>query len=266
MKIILLITVLSLTLQGHILTPDKKLKIHYFYNSGWLIETEKHAIVIDFIQHAASGITINNLQQLLKQASDNGKKPIVMITHDHNDHFDPAILELAKTFPQIEFIFGWQYKPSIITSFKTLINRDSVFTSDYKIYTHVSTDDGVGFLIQIDGQNIYHAGDHALWAEQITQQFTDELKFIRSKTKQIDIAFAPAARGMFTQCAYDSVIAKGLNLTADILKPETMALQHLGCADKLNVYQQAYKDLRKATSIKKWIVPSKYNQELTVHR
>jgi L-ascorbate metabolism protein UlaG (beta-lactamase superfamily) len=261
MKIIVLITVLSLSLQGHIPTPDKNLQIRYFYNSGWMIETANHAIVIDFIQHAASGITINYLQQLLRQASDKGKKPIVMITHDHNDHFDPAILELAKAFPQIEFIFGWQYKFSISASIKTLNNRDSLFTSTYKIYSHISTDDGVGFLIQIDGNSIYHAGDHALWAEQITQQFTDELKFIRSKAKQIDIAFAPAARGMFTKCAYDSVIAKGLNLTAAILKPETMALQHVGCPDKFNVYQQAYKDLRKATSIKKWIVPAKYNQQ-----
>lgn len=263
MKIILLIAALSLSLQSHIATPKKEpLKIHYFYNSGWMIETQKHAIVIDFIPHATAGITY--LQQLLQKPSDQGKQLLVMYTHDHNDHFNKSVIDLAKQFPKIQFVFGWNYKPDAANNIKTMTNRDSITTNDYKIYSHVSTDDGVGFLLQIDGYNIYHAGDHALWAEQLTQQFTDELNFIRSKTKQVDIAFIPAARGMFTKCAYDSVIAKGLEISANILKPRAVALQHMGCEDKFSVYKQAQEGLKSKVQIKEWIVPAHYNQQFSL--
>jgi L-ascorbate metabolism protein UlaG (beta-lactamase superfamily) len=263
MKILLFITAFSLVLQSNITTPTKEpLKVHYFYNSGWMIETPKHAIVIDFIPHKTAGITY--LQQLLQKASDQNKNLLLMFTHDHNDHFDKSVVELAKQFPKIQFVFGWNYKSDVPKSMKTMINRDSIITNDYKIYSHVSTDDGVGFLLQIDGYNIYHAGDHALWADQLTQQFTDELNFIRGKTKQVDIAFVPAARGMFTKCAYDSVIAKGLELSANILKPRVIALQHLGCEDKFSVYEQAHEELKKKTGIKEWIVPAHFNQEFSV--
>lgn len=262
MKIIVLIAALTLFLQSHIPPKKEALKVHYFYNSGWLIETPKHAIIIDFIPHATAGIT--DLQQLLQKAADHDKKILMMFTHDHNDHFNKSTVDLAKQFPKIQFVFGWNYQSDVPKHMKTMINRDSILSSDYKIYSHVSTDDGVGFLLQIDGYNIYHAGDHALWADQLLDQFTSELNFIRSKTKQVDIAFVPAVRGMFTKCAYDSVMAKGLELSANILKPRVMALQHLGCEDKFGVYEQAHETLKQKTGIKEWIVPTRFNQQFSV--
>ncbi|MGB8191565.1 MAG: MBL fold metallo-hydrolase [Chitinophagaceae bacterium] len=263
MKIFLLTAALSFSLQSHspVIDTNKLPAIHYFYNSGWMIETKGHAIVIDFIPHAASGSTMDYLEGLLKQAASRGKKIVVMITHDHQDHFNPAILQLGNNIPGVQYILGWNYKTENKAQIKIMNARDSLTTPAYKVYSHVSTDDGVGFLLQIDGLNIYHAGDHALWAEQLLQQFRDELNFIRSKTKNIDLAFIPAARGMFTKCAYDSIMEKGIKLSAEILRPDVVALQHVGCEDKLTVYRQAYTQLNKETTVKKWIIPAKFNQE-----
>ena len=235
--------------------------VHYFYNSGWLVSAHDHVIVFDFIPNAKSGVTLDDLKKRLQSSRFQGKQILVMITHDHNDHFDPAIFQLSKDIPGIEYILGWKYQGGTADHIHILNAGDSLVRGDFKVYTHAATDDGVGFLFINKYYSIYHAGDHALWAEQLLQPFTDELKSIRSKTNKIDVAFIPAARGMFTKCAYDSVIEKGLRISLDILKPRVTALQHVGCEDKLSVYKTAYKSLGVKFKMGEWIVPRKFNQD-----
>jgi len=239
--------------------------VHYFYNSGWMVETEKHAIVFDFIPHKESGISIATLEGSLKKASSKNKKILVMISHDHQDHFDSSIFQLATKFKHIEFVLGWNYaaKPSNATVH--IVQGTTKFTgSDYIINTHPATDDGVAFLLEIGGLTIYHGGDHALWDKSLLDQFAKDIMDIRAKVKNVDIAFLPAARGMFTQCAYDTTIAYGLRLSREILSPKVVALQHVGCNDKLSVYEKAFLDLRHIKPMTGWIVPKKFYERFTV--
>ena len=264
MKILFLVSIL--TLSGYSLRANNLrsplLPIHYFYNSGWMIETNKHVVVIDFITHTSSGSTLDHLENLIRQADSRGKKIIIMVTHDHQDHFDPLIFQLSNNFPGIKYIFGWKYQAEAPITIQTLIAGDSMIQADYIVYTHASTDEGVGFLIEIDGYTIYHAGDHALWAMQLLESFTDQLKQIRIKAKHIDLAFLPAARGMFTKCAYDSIIRKGLQISLEILNPDIVALQHIGCEDKLETYKLIHKQLQEKNGRKKWIIPFQFNQSI----
>ena len=264
MKVFVLISILTLSNHFAGANDIKAINppIHYFYNSGWMIETDKHVVVIDFITHAASGTTLRQLENLLRQADSRGKKIIVLVTHEHQDHFDPLIFQLSNNFSGIKYILGWKYKADASIPIQTLIAGDSVIQADYKIYTHASTDAGVGFLIEIDGYTIYHAGDHALWTMQMLESFTDQLKQIRSKAKHIDLAFLPAARGMFTKCTYDSTIRKGLQVSLEILNPHIVALQHIGCEDKLETYKMIHKQLMEKNGRKKWIVPDHFNQSI----
>ena len=233
--------------------------LHYFYNSGWLVETGKHLLVFDFIPDSASGVSLLRLEQLLKKGMSERKKIIVLISHDHKDHFDSTVFNLSRINDDITYLTGWEYKtkPADLI-IKTIKPGDSLVTNDYAVFTHTSSDEGSGMLIKVDGYTIYHAGDHALWAEQLTDMFANELKYINSKANHIDLAFLPAARGLFTQCAYDSVIEKGLRLSAEILKPRAIALQHIGCADKLWQYKQAQQALSKIKT--NWIIPRRYDQ------
>lgn len=236
---------------------QKSPALHYFYNSGWLAETQAHILVFDFIPHAPAGISMATLAKRLESAGD--KKIIVLISHDHQDHFDPAIFDLPVAKEKISFLLGWDYKNLPAgKNVSIILPHDSLIQHDYSVYTHTATDDGSGFLIKTDGLNIYHAGDHALWAEQITDQFVSELHYIKTKTAAIDLAFLPAARGMFTQCAYDSVIEKGIRLGAEILKPAAIAVQHIGCEDKLTQYGKIPAALNSIRA--RWITPDKYNQ------
>jgi L-ascorbate metabolism protein UlaG (beta-lactamase superfamily) len=232
-------------------------RTHYFYNSGWLLETDQHILVFDFIPHASSNISLAGLKKQIIQ-NKNNKEVLVFISHSHQDHYNDSIFNLASDI-KVTFLLGWNPdKKPLAKDLHIIVSGDSLVSKNYTVYTHSSTDEGSGFLVNINGLTIYHAGDHALWSETQLPEFTAELKYIRSKAASVDIAFLPAARGMFVKCVYDSIIGKGLQESAEILKPKTIALQHIGCSDKLHQYKQARERLSKIRS--NWIIPEKYDQ------
>jgi L-ascorbate metabolism protein UlaG (beta-lactamase superfamily) len=238
----------------------KPVHVHYFYNSGWLVETSHHLLLFDFIPNQSAGITLQGLQKQL-QANASGKKMIVFISHDHQDHFNDSIYLLQKEMRNIRFIFGWQpkNKPSV-SNVSVLTPGDSLIEKDLAVFSHPATDDGSAFLVSTDSLTLYHAGDHALWAEEIAADYTKALYAIRTKAKTIDLAFVPAARGMFTKCMVDSVMEKSVQLAVSILTPKMVALQHIGCADKLYEYRRLS---QKLSALKvDWIIPEKFNTTL----
>jgi L-ascorbate metabolism protein UlaG (beta-lactamase superfamily) len=234
-------------------------RLHYFYNSGWLVETQHHLLVFDFIPHAESNISFNSLLDELQKTSVPDKELLMFISHGHQDHFNDSIFSLKPNNLIPKFIIGWKpAKPPIVSNLTVLSPGDSIIRKGLSVFTHPATDDGSAFLVKVDGLVIYHAGDHALWIEDLLPQFTKELKKTKTKAGEIDLAFIPAARGMFTKCVTDSTIEKGVQLSVSILQPQAVALQHIGCEDKLFQYEQISKRL---TGIKtRWISPKKYHR------
>ena len=233
-------------------------RLHYFYNSGWLVETDNHVLLFDFIPSAEAAISFATLQQELKKGTAANKKIIIFISHDHDDHFNPSLFWLGEKNPKVEYVLGWKpAKTPAVATLSMLKPGDSLLKKDFSVFTHPATDDGSAFLVKIDSLTIYHAGDHALWVEELVPTFSKELEAIKSKAGKIDLAFIPAARGMFSKCAVDSTIEKGVQLSAAILQPGVTALQHIGCADSLFHYQQT---AQKFAAIQtRWIAPDRYN-------
>ena len=233
-------------------------RLHYFYNSGWLVETDKHVLLFDFIPSAEAAVSFATLQQELNRGTAPNKKLFIFISHDHEDHFNSSIFWLGENDRNVEFILGWKPAKSPSVAALTMLHPgDSLVKDEISVFTHPATDDGSAFLVKIDSLSIYHAGDHALWAESLLPQFTQALQMTKQKAGKIDLAFLPAARGMFTKCAVDSNIEKGVQLSAAILQPVVTALQHIGCADKLFRYRQT---AQKLADIKtRWISPDRYN-------
>ena len=259
MKKAAILSALSLLLTSVLFAQSTTPRVHYYYNSGWLVETARHVLVFDFVTHPESGTTTTALSRDLQKAAAGDKKIVVFISHDHNDHFDSSVFRLDIPGQQITYVLGWQpkVKPAL-SSLHILAPGDSLIQKDYHVFTHAATDDGSGFLVLMDGKAIYHAGDHALWAESLLPDFEAGLTYVKSKAPVIDLAFLPAARGMFVHCKTDSTMEKGLQVSALILRPKTIALQHIGCTDQLPQYSQTADRL--AALRTKWMIPRKYNQ------
>ncbi|RYZ27675.1 MAG: MBL fold metallo-hydrolase [Chitinophagaceae bacterium] len=238
-------------------------RVHYFYNSGWLVETDKHLLLFDFIPSAEAAISFATLQQELKKGLAANKKLFIFISHDHEDHFNKSIFWLGENNRNVEFVLGWKPAKTPSVAVLSMLNPgDSLVKKEISVFTHPATDDGSAFLVKIDSLSIYHAGDHALWVEELVPQFSKELLEMKNKAGKIDLAFIPAARGMFTKCAVDSTIEKGVQISAAILQPTVTALQHIGCADKLAQYGQT---AEKLAAIKThWIAPARYNVDYKI--
>lgn len=58
-----------------------------------------------------------------------------------------------------------------------------------EITTIEANDAGLGFLVKVDGLEIYHAGDHAGWLGGRRDGFTQEIDFLAEYATDLDFAF-----------------------------------------------------------------------------
>lgn len=164
------------------------IEIKYLYHSGFTVETDKRLIVFDFYQGSV------NFRD---------KKTYIFVSHNHSDHYNPEIFEWQKKHPGVQYILSYD----ICGDTDIPLEKDNItFISPYeekqiddiKIKAYSSTDEGVSFLVQCDGINIFHAGDLNwwYWADDTPEEintaekgFKEEIAKI--KGERIDIAFFP---------------------------------------------------------------------------
>ena len=156
------------------------MRVKYLGHSGFLVETESAELLFDYYTG-----------ELPKK----GEKPLyVFASHSHHDHFNPAIFSLAA-------------EAYILSDDIELRREDVSFMAPdterdigpLHIRTLRSTDEGVAFLVTVDGLALYHAGDLHLWlwgeedtpeeAEAMTKAYRSEMEKLRGIA--IDAAFLP---------------------------------------------------------------------------
>jgi L-ascorbate metabolism protein UlaG (beta-lactamase superfamily) len=136
------------------------------------------------------------------------KKLYVFASHSHKDHFSVEVLKLQDIHPNITFILSKDIRlgrnylvrngidPSIKSNIHWVKDVNTYHVDDLQIDTLRSTDVGVAFLVNVDGLNIFHAGDlnwwnagdeRELYGNVIGKAYKKEIN--RLKNKHIDIAF-----------------------------------------------------------------------------
>jgi L-ascorbate metabolism protein UlaG (beta-lactamase superfamily) len=202
-----------------------KAKITYLYHSGFSVETANHFFIFDYYRPhgtpASGAVTRQDLQT---------KPPTyVFASHNHPDHFDPAILEwtgldtvhyvlssdirLKKPLPSCHMLSPYQVLP---------LDRLTVKTFG-------STDRGVSFLVKADGLSVFHAGDLNCWRwkeDTMKDQNRAEAAFKAEVDKilgnQIDIAFFPVDRRL------EDNYSRGAEYFAAQVRPKLLIPMHFG--------------------------------------
>ncbi|MDO5688777.1 MAG: MBL fold metallo-hydrolase [Tissierellia bacterium] len=181
--------------------------VKYIYHSCYQISIGNQVLIFDYFE--------GDLSDLNPQRKD----VTFFATHRHPDHFDRSILEL----PGSEF-----YRYVLSDDIPALEKRDNVIylgenTADVQsikplfqknvhymhpnsfkefdnltVRTFGSTDQGLSYLVEVDGIHIFHAGDLNLWIwdedtererAQMQKDFLKEIKEISNY--DVDIAFFP---------------------------------------------------------------------------
>jgi len=207
-------------------------KITHLFHSGYAVETAEHFLVFDYYQPSprknsgiAEGIITDDYLKTKKNI-------LVFVSHNHADHFDPAILKWGKNNPAITYILSSDVL-AITNQLKhhALSPYEEINVNQVTIKTFGSTDQGISFLLKVDGLTIFHAGDLNWWhwtGESLDEQasaasaFKTEIDKIVAQAIDIDIAFFPIDRRM------EEFYSLGAEYFADKLKPKLLVPMHFG--------------------------------------
>ncbi len=171
------------------------LNVTLLTNAGVMIETNETRIYID--------------PYLLNSTFAAYPADIILVTHPHGDHYDPASLDIIET-ESTEFIFPSNMSAECATYGATgVIPRDTVMIGDINVtafymYTlpvdiypasHPAEANWTSYIITIDGFTIFHSGD----SKNILEYY--------DLSGTIDLAFLPLGPGCQTMTDYEVVQA-----------------------------------------------------------
>ncbi len=207
-----------------------KAKITYLFHSGYAVETANHFLIFDYYQPFSSAKPSLVDGIITSDFLANKKNIMVFASHAHADHFDPTILKWGKDNPDVHYILSSDiHAKTDQLSYHIVSAYEKLDVNDITIQTFGSTDQGISFLIQVDGLSIFHAGDLNWWhwsgeakAERDHAETIFKAELEKIIGQQIDIAFFPVDRRL------EEAYCMGAEYFAAKLKPKLLLPMHFG--------------------------------------
>jgi ankyrin repeat protein/L-ascorbate metabolism protein UlaG (beta-lactamase superfamily) len=210
----------------------------YLGHCGWAIKTSNHLLVFDYFNTGTDPSEPLLANGHLNSNELAGLVIFVFVTHGHYDHFDRSIYNLKDKIRNVTYIYGFNPETNPIDRRSTSAEagysgpeymyigpHQDKKIGQLEVITIESNDAGVGFLVKVDGVNIYHAGDHAGFRDGERVGFTREIDYLAEHVASLDFAFVNVT-GCHTQCA--SALADGTDYTLQKLSPKFWFPTHAG--------------------------------------
>ena len=195
--------------------------VWYTGHSGWTIKTKNHLLIFDYWpgDYAPPDVSLSN--GYINPAELTGIPTTVFVSHNHRDHYTPAIFEWRETVPDITYVIG--FEPDSATGYTYMGPREEKIFDGVKVSTIESNDSGVGFLVETDGMVIYHPGDHANRQRDFSGPFKGEIDYLAAKDRDLDLTFAPVSG-----CGFGDLeaVKLGVYYTLETLSPKIVFPQH----------------------------------------
>lgn len=205
-------------------------KITYLFHSGFAVQTARCFLIFDYYQPFGGKQKSISDGVIHPEMLKNQTNVYVFASHSHSDHFDRTIMEWAD-LPGVNYLLSDDIK-----KMKKISNRCH-FLAPYTTYTNEllevqtfgSTDQGVSFLVRIDGLTLFHAGDLNWWdweedtaadRDKAATDFKAEIAKITGHP--IDVAFFPVDRRLAAS------YARGAEYFAAQLQPKLLIPMHFG--------------------------------------
>lgn len=177
------------------------MRLTYIYHSGFAIECDGYAILVDYFKDTAKSQGKGFVHdELLNRAGT----LYILSSHFHPDHFNPEILKWKAYKKDIVYIFSkdiLKRKRAAKEDAIYLLKGDTYKDKNIHIEAFGSTDVGISFLIEAEGKRIFHAGDLNNWhwkdestpkeATEAEQHYLRELEILAKRTEQLDLAMFP---------------------------------------------------------------------------
>lgn len=184
------------------------MQVIFIHHSCFVVEVDEKVLIFDWFDgERVEGFHFGGV--LPVYAPDT---PVyVFASHSHRDHFDMDVLQLAKRYPKIRFIFSKDCKmspnflkkhgfaPEIRARITYVRAGASYQVEGLHIETFRSTDAGVAFYVETNGASFFHAGDLNNWKWEgagdlvngaMEANYKAQIRLLSNK--KIHLAFLPA--------------------------------------------------------------------------
>lgn len=179
----------------------KEAIVWYLYHSGWAIKTQNYLLIFDYIEgmrgKKPANPSLNN--GYIHPPELAGLDVIVFASHSHGDHYEPLILDWAKTVKNIKYIFGWKATDDP-AHFHFEKRRQTLKTNGIEVLNIHHSFDNIpesAFLVKVDGLVVHHSGDHGSSRPQKNPVFRDNIDYLSDQSKRVDMMFTPTWGGEF---------------------------------------------------------------------
>lgn len=166
------------------------MNVTYIHHSCFLVETDRFYYLFDYEKGCLPKMDVT--------------KPILVLSsHSHADHYNQEIFSLlaALGMRHIRAVLSDDIViPANMDTLQVSSEKEYDLDLQQKLITFHSTDLGVAFLIEDQGQLIYHAGDLSDWVwdeetdaynAEMTANYRKQIQLLSEKVnhREIDVAF-----------------------------------------------------------------------------
>ena len=180
-------------------------RIWYLYHSGFAVQTAKHFLIFDYWKQSPKGKGLT--EGVVDPAALSEHDVIVFVSHSHGDHYSRTVHDWKKIIPKLRLVLSDDIPP--VPGALMVGQGKKLEQHDFSVETLASNDEGVAFVVEIDGLRIYHAGDLNWWHwegepddynEGMASTYKEQISRLRGKS--IDVAFVPVDPRLEEQYAW----------------------------------------------------------------
>jgi len=220
-------------------------RIWYLYHSGFAVQTAEHFLIFDYWKQNPKGKGLES--GVIDPAALSEHDVIVFVSHNHGDHFNRNVLSWGQIIPKLRLVLSDDI-PSVPGAL--MVGQGvELPQNDFSLETLTSNDEGVAFVVDIDGLCIFHAGDLNWWHwegepddynEGMAASYKSQIALLSGR--RIDLAFVPVDPRLEQQYAW------GINHLMQIADVRHVVPMHFGndghIVDRLlqDDYSKSYRD------------------------
>lgn len=164
--------------------------VWYLLHCGYAVKTSTRLLIFDYVRTTRDASETPPVQSLatgrINPAEIKDLDIYVFVSHSHEDHYDPVILDWQDEFDNLTYIFGWQATDD--SSHYHLVGpRASLQIDDMNVYT-INCRSGVpevAYLVKTDGLTIFFQGDYK-------SDSNADIDYLLTKCDTVDVAFLGA--------------------------------------------------------------------------
>jgi len=180
-------------------------KVWYLYHSGFAVQTAEHFLIFDYWRDTPKGKGLES--GVIDPSALRDHDVVVFVSHIHGDHYNRNTHGWKDEIPKLRIILSSDIRKAEYA--ERIGPGETLALPDLSVQALESNDEGVAFVVEVDGLRIFHAGDLNWWHwegepddenEEMARSYKSQIDLLTAKP--VDLAFIPVDPRLEKQYAW----------------------------------------------------------------